>query len=102
MIEPAVLTQWVVYENPADFPGMFVAREWLIGVHQPWCRRQVSAVLPDYGADCSCGGLRPSEITPYVDPYLENVRRFIAAVAPGSVCLARSEADDPTIVETWT
>lgn len=74
------LHQWVVYDNPLDFPGMYVAREWLIGP----------------------AGLRASEVTPYVDPYLENVRRFILTVAPGSVCLMRSEEDDPTIVETWT
>jgi hypothetical protein len=59
---------------------MFVAREWLIG--------------PE--------GARPSEVTCYVDPYLYNVRRFINAVAPGSVCIARSDDDDPVIVETWT
>jgi hypothetical protein len=75
-----VLHQWVVYDNPTDYPGMFVAREWIIGR----------------------GTMRPSEVTPYVDPYLENVRRFIAAVAPGSFCITRSPEDDPTIVETWT
>ena len=73
------LHQWTVYDSPSDFPGLFVARQWLVGP----------------------SGVRASEVTPYVDPFLENVRRFIAAVAPGSVCLMRSEDDDPVIVETW-
>lgn len=82
-----MLTQWVIYDNPRDFPGMFVAREWLIGP------------VADRGGAVA---VRPSEVTPYVDPYLENCRRFIQTVAPGSFCLMRSPEDDPTIVETWT
>lgn len=81
--QDAVLRQWVVYDNPSDHPGKFVAREWLI-----------------YPA--SEGGARPSEVTCYVDEYLENVRRFIQAVAPDSFRIARSPEDDPVIVEVWT
>lgn len=73
------MRQWTVYDSPSDFPGMYVAREWLVDPT----------------------GVRPSDVTPYVDPYLDNVRRFIEAVAPGSVRLLPSEGEDPVIVETW-
>lgn len=87
-----VLSQWVIYHNPSDIvelyeqrglpaDDIYVAREWLIGPG---------------------GTVTMSEVTPYVDQFLYNVRRFIQTVAPGSFCLARAESDDPTIVETWT
>ena len=76
------LHQWVIYDSPSDFPGMFVVRQWVIG--------------PEGAMPAVTG------VTPYVDPYLENARRFIAAVAPGSFCIPRSPDDDPVIVETWT
>lgn len=66
---------WVVYDSPADFPGRFVVRKWVI---------------------------RKSGEQPTTEVYhaktLEGVR---AMVSHGLVCIPRDENDNPNIVETW-
>lgn len=71
------LAMWTVYDSPRDYPGKFVAR---LGV----TRRGESEPIPT-------GHIA-------VAPTLDLVRRMTPS---GLVCLARSEGDDPTIVETW-
>lgn len=69
------LPMWTVYDHPADFPDTFVARKWLVGAKGP----------------------RPTPDG--VTGELENIRAFLHDL--GLVCLARSDEDDSTIVETW-
>lgn len=67
---------WTLYENPSDFPGMFVLRE--------------CAVMP--GGElrhlCAWSSSRP-------EPLRERMQ------ALGLVRLVRSPNDEPHIVETW-
>jgi hypothetical protein len=70
-----VLHQWVVYENPRDYPGKFVVRRWLIG---PGTITPVAAV----------------EVTDTLD-------EARAAVPDGLFCTPRMPDDDPCIVEVW-
>lgn len=68
---------WVIYQNPSDYAGLFVARRWEVG---------------------------PSHITPATSPpacvasSLEGVR---AQLPPGLVQFSRHPTDDPCIVEVW-
>jgi hypothetical protein len=71
------LVMWTIYNSPPDHPGKFVARSWV-------ARRGESEPTPT-------GHIA-------VAPTLEWVRKMIPS---GLHCLARSEGDDPTIVETW-
>lgn len=65
------LAIWVVYENPTDFPGHFVARKWLM-------ETPTTELL--------------------LDTCLEELRKKLP---PGLARLARADIDDPKIVETW-
>lgn len=71
------LPLWVVYENPSDYPGKFVVREWRAGDPQTNYARVAPTVVCDS---------------------LEAAR---AAVPPKKVCIGRCEQDDPCIVEVW-
>jgi hypothetical protein len=71
-----LLTIWVIYKNPRDFPGKWVLR----------------------GQDAiSGGGVQPHETARFADT-LEGVR---AHLPPGLVLLSRHPDDDPAIYETW-
>lgn len=72
-----VLTQYVVYENPRDAPGMFVVREWHIARGHP----------------------EPVAGEGWVVRTVEDAR---ALIPPGLVCLGRQPDDDVAIVEVWT
>lgn len=74
--ECEALSQFVIYWNPADYPGQYVIRRWLI---------RVGAAVPGKVA-CLCESLE--------------LARSVFGWA-GLVCLARSPGDDPVIVETW-
>jgi hypothetical protein len=63
---------WTVYENPSDFPGLFVAR--------PFNGEEATDVH-------------------IAAPKLETIRGMMEMM--GMSCLSRHEKDDPTIVETW-
>ncbi|MNF89348.1 hypothetical protein D3C84_718700 [compost metagenome] len=69
------LVVWTVFDNPDDYPGVFVARKWLVyaGVYGP-----THDVL--------------------TGPTLQSVRDQIPA---GLYCSPRSPEDDPVIVESW-
>ncbi|CAM8631602.1 hypothetical protein [Sphingobium cupriresistens] len=69
------LSMWVITENPTDFPGQFVAREWLLG-------NGVHAVTDNH----------------HVAPTLDDVRDLLP---PFLHRLARDPNDDPVIVESW-
>lgn len=62
---------WVVYYDPLDFPGLYVARKWLTDV--PTKER-------------------------YIGDTLEQVRQCIPE---GKILLMRDPSDDPKIVEIW-
>jgi hypothetical protein len=67
---------WTVYDHPADFPAVYVAREWRMRDGLPM----------------------PSGLTlTHVD--IEVLRKELAAM--GLVRLERAEDDDPVIMETW-
>lgn len=67
---------WTVYENPSDYPGLFVARMWIV-------TRQPEPV--------------PTDVV-FTGPTLLSVRGKIPA---GLHCIPRQPLDDVTIVETW-
>lgn len=69
------LSIFVIYENPKDFPGRFVVREWLV-----------------------TGGRIAARETPAVFDTLEEAR---ASLSPDLVPLGRSFDDDPAIREVW-
>jgi hypothetical protein len=64
---------WVIYANPLDYPGQYVARLW--------------------------DGMTNTATTSYMlAPTLEAIRRRLP---PDLCCLDRQERDAPCIVETW-
>ncbi|MES2157510.1 MAG: hypothetical protein V4512_06870 [Pseudomonadota bacterium] len=71
----ALLTMWVITENPTDHPGRFVARQWIIG------RNRTSATAEHHIADT-----------------LEQVR---AMLPPFLTMIPRDSRDDRVIVESW-
>jgi hypothetical protein len=72
-----LLPMWTVYDHPKDFPNSFVARLWNVGV----------------------GGSPIATNEVLVFPELEAIR--LRMRNRGLTCLARSEYDDPNIVEVW-
>lgn len=69
-------TQWVIYFDPADQPGKYVARKWII-----------------------TPGRITATHTSYVSDTLEDARQHI----PEGMCnLGRFDADESQIVEVWT
>lgn len=75
-----LVTLWVVYDHPGDHPDDYVARQF--HVHGD-------------------GSVALSEVSPFIAPDLEVVRRFIRAVAPGAVSFDRAPDDAPVILESW-
>lgn len=66
---------WTVYHSPADFPGLFVARRWEI---------------------------QPGRAVPTSDHFTAATLAQLRDKAPdGLTILARNDADDPCIVESW-
>lgn len=78
---PEQLTQFVIYDHPADCPTGYVVRQWII-------RQQPAGRVPEPVMGLALQG-----------PTLEAVR---SAVPPDKVCIGRMEGDDPTIIEVWT
>jgi hypothetical protein len=70
------LRMWVLYENPSDWPGMFVLREWLV---------LASGAVPMPGV--------------FMSPTPENLRAQMEDM--GLTCLPRSVDDQAHIVECW-
>jgi len=68
---------WTIYENPSDYPGLFVARRWRIA------------------SDGSLHCLDPALVERTLQPIRDEMHRL------GLYRLARSEGDDPVIVESW-
>jgi len=73
---PNVLSQWVVYDHPSDYPQHFVVRRW------SWSREE--GIQPSH--DCS------------LHHTLEDAR---AAIPDGLFRLPRHAYDDPVILEVW-
>ncbi|HWN48137.1 MAG TPA: hypothetical protein VNM71_12310 [Steroidobacteraceae bacterium] len=73
-----VLPMWAIYDHPADFPQLFVARLWHIvpGVPDP--------VNTEIVIGC---------------PELAGLRKIFDRW--GMVCLTRNDDDEAQIVETW-
>lgn len=76
-----VLEIIVVYWNPSDFPGQFIARA-------QWNDPKTGAI---------CAAIRPLA----GNKSLELVREAIRLADPGKVHFDRTPGDDPVIVETW-
>lgn len=70
-----VLSQWVVYEHPRDYPDLYVVRRWEIGQRMLYATDDVAFANS-----------------------LEDIRK---AIPPGLYCLPRFAEDDPCIVEVW-
>jgi hypothetical protein len=69
------LYQFVIYERPADCPEGYVLRSWII----------------------TAGRIAPGGALAFAT--LEDARKLLREA--GCVCIGRSAADDPCIVETW-
>lgn len=72
-----LLVQWVVYESPADYPGKFVARRWIID------RARGPVMTP----------------TLHVAASLPEVR--LPLIERGLHCMPRFLDDLPHILEVW-
>lgn len=68
------LAIWTIYQSPADHPGEFVARKWLVKTEPVPTAEVVKAAT------------------------LEEVR---AQLPPHLFRMDRDPSDDPAIVETW-
>lgn len=75
MADPVELSIWTITENPADFPGQFVARRFIIA-------KRAYAVTTDY----------------HVADTLDAVRGMLPAHL---VRLPRDPSDQALIVESW-
>jgi hypothetical protein len=73
----ANLAMWTVYNNPTDYPGKFVARQF----------------------DIRYGAPRPTQSIIIMDD-LDKLREVLAFELH-LVCLSRSPEDESQIVETW-
>lgn len=69
------LAIWVVIENPQDYPGLFVARKWLV-----------------------VDGKEVHTSVLVTGPTLQSVREQIPV---GLQWMPRAPGDNPVIVETW-
>jgi len=72
-----VYTVWTIYQNPSDFPGLYVARPFDIG--------------PDGSVTSGEAAMLATEIGPL---RAEMETR-------GLYCVPRQPHDDPVVVETW-
>ena len=70
------LIQWVIYFDPSDYPGKYVARKWIV----------------------ASGRIAATQVS-YMSDSLEDARRHIP---DGMFNLGRFANDDPKIVEVWT
>jgi len=82
VIKNKILSMWTIYFNPADFPGRFVARRFVV-------MNGISGSTNDAAHSETKGGV--------IAWIKEDALRF--GVVP--VRLSREPGDDPVIVETW-
>ena len=73
----AVMTVWVIYDHPKDFPNTYVVR--------PQFVMKDNSIMPCKAA--------------WTNDDLDSLRDALAD--SGLTCLARMPGDDPKIVETW-
>ena len=71
---------YVLYDHPLDYPSHVIIRRW--------------EVTGDIAVPT------PKEVVFQGDD-LDSCRDFIDSNFPDLVCLARSDQDDPKIIETW-
>jgi hypothetical protein len=74
------IRMWTIYRSPKDYPGQFVAREWLV---------------TDRGQTLA------SKEPLSIHEQLRIVRMAIQYQSPGAMLVPRSPGDDPVILETW-
>lgn len=76
---PNEIRQWVIYYNPADYPGKYVVREWavIVGQREPIAAVEAAAVV-------------------------DTIEAARAVIPPAMVDIGRRDDDDPVIVEVWT
>ena len=70
-----VLSQWVIYDHPKDYPKHYVVRRWDIGRF---------GVMPDQKAILA-----------------NSLSEARANLPPGLYRMARYQDDDPAILEVW-
>lgn len=93
-----VRVQFIVYCNPADYPGMYVVRRIFITPGDVASR--VSAAMAPHGTWRDANelpGLQTDRAC-VVAPTLEHAR---TAIPNGLTCIPRTPEDDPVIVEVW-
>jgi hypothetical protein len=75
MSDKTVMVQHVIYDSPADYPGRFVVRRWLIG--------------------------RGGSVTPSFITLADSLEKARQAIPQGLDRIPRSPGDERQIVETW-
>ena len=75
-----VMAQWVIYQDPKDHSGGYVARRW--DIHRG-------------------GVVLPADNAWFCDD-LDGARMVVLANLPDGYRMDRQPDDDPTIVEVWT
>lgn len=73
---PVLLSQWVLYDHPADYPDTYIARRWVVAT----------------------GAYAPTEDIIQSDD-LDSLRRLMQGMALSRI--TRSPEDDPKIIEVW-
>jgi hypothetical protein len=76
MSEDSLLPVYTVYFNPADFPGKYVVRRFLVHPNDP----------------------RPDPSPMHVGNTLDDARD---AIPPGLYCFSAAQEDDSSIIESW-
>jgi len=74
------LSIFTVYRNPRDYPGSFVVRRFEVTADGCTQRAPLPLVVTDT---------------------LDEARAAVHRAHPGAVCMARSDGDEPQIVESW-
>lgn len=73
-----MLSMWVVYDSPSDYPGRAIARRFEIDSQ----------------------AARPTDST-IIAPDLNALRAILVDTAPWAVPVPRDASDEPQIVEVW-
>jgi len=76
---PTPVSMWAIYENPTDYPGKFVVREW----------RSLGGVV-QFAKDPLC-----------VVDTLQQARAAVIGNRRDLLNIGRAPSDDPVIVEVW-
>lgn len=90
----SVMSMWVVYKDPHDFPGEIMARRWYADANGP--RPTDDIIRVQVHGDVS--GWTPDQ---FEAAQTKSVRDAIQRSSPGSSRMDKHLDDDPAIMEIW-